>query len=94
MSVPPSMRKQFLERFNKLVTDGTQIRDSMIPYWDQNILFHKLSDPQRFSKWETNCLTLFDTFTKQGTKLEERVDEFVCESNVDYSKYFGKDDKK
>lgn len=25
---------------------------------------------------------------------EERVDEFVCENNVDYSKYFGKDDKK
>ena len=25
---------------------------------------------------------------------EERVDEFVCESNVDYSKFFGKDDKK
>jgi hypothetical protein len=25
---------------------------------------------------------------------EERVDEFVCENNVDYSKFFGKDDKK
>jgi hypothetical protein len=48
----------------------------MIPYLDQNIYLHKLSDPQRFSKWETNCLTLFDTFTKQGTKLKERVDEF------------------
>ena len=24
----------------------------------------------------------------------ERVDEFVCENNVDYSKFFGKDDKK
>jgi hypothetical protein len=25
---------------------------------------------------------------------EERVDEFVCENNVDYSQFFGKDDKK
>jgi hypothetical protein len=25
---------------------------------------------------------------------EERVDEFVCENSVDYSKFFGKDDKK
>ena len=25
---------------------------------------------------------------------EERVDEFVCENNVDYSKFFGKDEKK
>ena len=24
----------------------------------------------------------------------ERVDEFVCENNIDYSKFFGKDDKK
>jgi len=36
----------------------------------------ELPDPQRYSKWETNCLTLFDKFTKQGTKLKERVDEF------------------
>jgi hypothetical protein len=76
VSIPQVIRKQFLDRFNKLVADGTQIRDSMIPYLDQNIYLHKLSDPQRFSKWETNCLTLFDTFTKQGTKLKERVDEF------------------
>jgi hypothetical protein len=25
---------------------------------------------------------------------EERVDEFVCENNPDYTKLFGKDDKK
>jgi hypothetical protein len=39
-------------------------------------MYTEVPDPQRFSKWETNCLTLFDTFTKQGTKLKERVDEF------------------
>ena len=81
MSVPQSIRKQFLDRFDKLVTDGTQIRDSM-RVWPETTagrvtsLHSEVSDPQRLSKWETNCLTLFDTFTKQGTKLKERVDEF------------------
>ncbi len=82
MRVPQSIRKQFLDRFDKLVTDGAQIRDSMkvsqetIRQGSPTYTHTEVSDPQRFSKWETNCLTLFDTFTKQGTKLKERVDEF------------------
>src|SRR5208282_4044493 len=81
VSVPQSMRKQFLDRFDKLVTDGAQIRDSMIvnretTAWGATSTHTELSDPQRFSKWETICLTLFDTFTRQGSKLKERVDEF------------------
>ena len=44
-------------------------------------LIYEVSDPQCFSKWETNCLTLFDSFTKPGTKLKERVDEFSHASN-------------
>jgi hypothetical protein len=87
VSVPQGMRKQFLDRFDKLVTDGTQIRDSM-RVWPETTagrvtsLHSEVSDPQRLSKWETNCLTLFDTFTKQGTKLKERVDEFSHASDT------------
>jgi hypothetical protein len=82
VSVLQSMRKQFLDRFDKLVTEGTQIRDSMkvsqetMRHGSPTYTHTEVSDPQRFSKWETNCLTLIDTFTKQGTKLKERVDEF------------------
>ena len=87
MSVPQSMRKQFLDRFDKLVTDGTQIRDSMIvnretTAWGATSTHTEVSDPQRFSKWETICLTLFDTFTRQGSKLKERVDEFSHSSDT------------
>jgi len=81
VSVLQSMRKQFLDRFDKLVTDGTQIRDRMRVWqeetaWGARSTHSEVSDPHSFSKWETNCLTLFDTFTKKGTKLKERVDEF------------------
>ena len=81
------MRKQFLDRFDKLIIDGTQIRDSVIPVYGEPTaraiapLRYEVSNPQLFSKWKTNCLTLFDTFTKQGTKLKERVDEFSQASN-------------
>jgi hypothetical protein len=81
VSVPQSMRKKFLDRYDKLVTYGAQIRDSMRMWpektaWGATSMHSEVSDPQRFSKCETSCLTLFDTFTKQGTKLKERVDEF------------------
>jgi hypothetical protein len=37
---------------------------------------------------------VFPSRVLPGRPDEERVDEFVCENNVDYSKFFGKDDKK
>ncbi len=37
---------------------------------------------------------VFPTRVLPARPDEERVDEFVCENNVDYSKFFGKDDKK
>lgn len=61
MNVPQSMRKQFLDRFEKLVTDGTQIRDSVKPVYGEPtaraitpLVGYEVSDPQRFSKWKTN----------------------------------------
>jgi hypothetical protein len=82
------MRKKFLDRFDKLVTEGTQIRDDMnrqpTMAWgptsmhseESGFIYSEVPDPHRLSKWETNCLTLFDPFVKPGSKLKERVDEF------------------
>jgi hypothetical protein len=89
VSVPQSIRKQFLDRFDKLITDGTQIRESMNLQETMRVgnseasssIYTEVPDPQRLSKWETNCLTLFDKFTKHGTKLKERVDEFCHASD-------------
>lgn len=48
-----------------------------------------VEDPNVFAKpW------VFPTRVLPAHPEEERVDEFVCENNVDYSKFFGKDDKK
>jgi hypothetical protein len=88
VSIPQGMRKKFLDRFDKLVTEGTPIRDDMnrqpTMAWgptsmhseESGFIYSEVADPQRLSKWETNCLTLFDPFIKQGSKLKERVDEF------------------
>jgi hypothetical protein len=47
-----------------------------------------VEDPNVFAKpW------VFPSRILPARPDEERVDEFVCESNVDYSKYFGKGDK-
>ncbi len=37
---------------------------------------------------------VFPTRVLPARPDQERVDEFVCENNVDYSKFFGKEDKK
>jgi hypothetical protein len=48
-----------------------------------------VEDPNVFrSPW------MFPTRILPARPDEERVDEFVCENNVDYSKYFRKDDEK
>ena len=48
-----------------------------------------VEDPHVFAKpW------VFPTRILPAHPEEERVDEFVCENNVDYSRFFGKDDKK
>ncbi len=48
-----------------------------------------VEDPNVFrSPW------VFPTRILPARPEEERVDEFVCENSVDYSKFFGKDDKK
>ena len=48
-----------------------------------------VEDPNVFAKpW------VFPARVLPARPEEERVDEFVCESNVDYSKFFSKDDKK
>ena len=48
-----------------------------------------VDDPNVFSKpW------MFPSRVLPARPDEERVDEFVCENNVDYSKFFGKDEKK
>jgi hypothetical protein len=86
VSVPQSMRKQFLDRFDKLVTDGTQIRDSM-RMWPETTagritsLHTEVSDPQHFSKWETNCLTLFDTYQTRH-QAQRASGEFSHSSNT------------
>ena len=48
-----------------------------------------VEDPNVFAKpW------VFPARVLPARPEEERVDEFVCESNVDYSKFFSKEDKK
>ena len=48
-----------------------------------------VEDPNVFTKpW------VFPARILPARPEEERVDEFVCENNVDYSKFFSKEDKK
>jgi|SRR5579871_461550 len=48
-----------------------------------------VEDPNVFAKpW------VFPSRVLPARPDEERVDEFVCENNVDYTKFFGKEDKK
>jgi hypothetical protein len=48
-----------------------------------------VEDPNVFAEpW------VFPTRVLPAHPEEERVDEFVCENNVDYSKFFGKDGNK
>jgi hypothetical protein len=82
MSLPKKVRDQFLARFDELIVEGNSLVDSIevIPPHSKGSVFVTYTtyrlDPQRLARWKTNCMTLFQPFAKQGTKVKEQVDVF------------------
>jgi len=82
MSLPSQIAAKLLARFDELIVEGKSFVDSIkvIPPHSSGNVFVTYTtyhwDPQRLARWKTNCLTLFQPFAKQGTKLKEQVDVF------------------
>jgi len=83
MSIPTNIKKRLLDRFDELIAEGKSFVDSIQVFpphmsgsvWVSYTTYHW--DSQRFARWKTNCLTLFDPIAMIGAKLKEQIDLFA-----------------